>query len=122
MNPVPGATGSSYTTPPLTTAANYWVRVSNAVGSADSVTAAITLGAPPSITAGPQSQTVQSGHPAALSVAATGTSLTYQWYLGASGTTTSPISGATGSSYTTAPLTSTTSYWVRASNPYGVPA
>ena len=80
------------------------------------------LGIPPSITAGPQSQTVQSGHTATLSVTATGTDLTYQWYLGASGTTTSPINGATGSSYTTPALTSTTSYWVRASNPYGVPA
>lgn len=74
----------------------------------------------PVITVEPISQTIASGATAALSVAATGTpTLTYQWYVGASGTTTSPISGATSSSYTTAALTMTTSYWVRVSNGAG---
>jgi hypothetical protein len=55
-----------------------------------------------------------------LSVAAIGTpSPTYQWYAGTSGTTSSPISGATSSSYTTPTLTNTTSYWLRASNMVG---
>ena len=51
---------------------------------------------------------------------ATGTEpLTYQWYEGASGDITNPIAGATGSSYTTPPLTHNTQYWVRVSNGFG---
>ena len=69
----------------------------------------------PSITLQPQGQTIQSGQTAMLSVSASGTSLTYQWYQGTSGNTSSPISGATSSSYTTPALTQTTSYWVRVS-------
>ena len=68
----------------------------------------------------PQSQTIASGTTATLSVTATGTApLSYQWYSGTSGTTTNPIAGATGSSYTTPGLTTTTSYWVRVANASG---
>ena len=96
------------------------MRVSNANGTADSATATITIGAPPVITTQPASQTIASGQTATLSVVATGTApLTYQWYVGTSGTTTTPIAGATASSYTTPALTSTTSYWVRVSNASG---
>ena len=42
-NPVAGATGSSFTTPALTATATYWVRASNAAGSADSNTATVTV-------------------------------------------------------------------------------
>lgn len=74
----------------------------------------------PTISASPASQSISSGQTATLSVAATGTAtLTYQWYVGTSGTTTSPISGATSSGYTTPTLTTTTSYWVRVSNGSG---
>jgi hypothetical protein len=74
----------------------------------------------PVITTPPQSQVIASGQTATLNVAATGTApLTYQWYLGTSGTTTTPIAGATASSYTTPTLTSTTSYWVRVANGSG---
>jgi hypothetical protein len=77
----------------------------------------------PSITAQPSSQTITSGSTATMSVTASGTApLKYQWYIGASGTTTSPISGATTSSYTTPALTRTTSYWVRVSNSAGAAA
>jgi uncharacterized repeat protein (TIGR03803 family) len=75
----------------------------------------ITLAAP-MITTQPQSQTIASGTAANLSVVASGSGLSYQWYVGTAGTTTSPIAGATSSSYTTAALTSTTSYWVQISN------
>jgi CSLREA domain-containing protein len=69
------------------------------------------------ITTQPANQTIASGQTATLSVVATGTApLSYQWHIGASGTTTSPITGATSSNYTTPALTSTTSYWVRVSN------
>ena len=120
-SPIGGATASSYTTPPLSTATSYWVRVSNAFGTANSTTAIISIGVPPSITAQPQSQPIVSGSTTTLSVAATGTPpLTYQWYVGASGNTASPIGGATSSSYTTPPLTTATSYWVRVLNLYGI--
>ncbi len=73
---------------------------------------------PPSITSNPQSATI-SGGSRTLSVTATGTTpLSYQWYIGTSGNTSSPISGATSSSVTVTP-TSTTSYWVRVSNSCG---
>jgi uncharacterized repeat protein (TIGR02543 family) len=51
-----------------------------------------------------------------LSVTATGSALTYQWYQGTSGSILNPVSGATSSSFTIPPLTTTTSYWVRVSN------
>ncbi|MBK9713170.1 MAG: ExeM/NucH family extracellular endonuclease [Kouleothrix sp.] len=122
-SPVSGATGSSFSTPPLSATASYWVRVSNSAGSADSNTATITVTpavVAPSITTQPQSQTVAAGVSASLSVVASGTApLTYQWYEGASGNTASPVSGATGSSFSTPPLSATASYWVRVSNSAG---
>jgi len=119
-SPISGATSSSYTTPALTQTTSYWVRVSQPCSSisVNSNTATITVNpvcTAPSITLQPQGQTIQSGQTAMLSVSASGTSLTYQWYQGTSGNTSSPISGATSSSYTTPALTQTTSYWVRVS-------
>jgi hypothetical protein len=120
-SPIPGATSSSYTTPALTATTSYWVRVSNAAGSADSNTATVTVSAPPAITSHPASVTVDPGQTTTLSVAATGGApLTYQWYVGSSGNTASPIAGATSSSYTTPAMAATTSYWVRVSNGSGV--
>ena len=73
---------------------------------------------PPAITAQPPSSTVTSGTAVTLTVGATGTTpLTYQWYVGASGSTASPI-GSNSSSLTVTPTT-TTSYWVRVSNSCG---
>jgi hypothetical protein len=114
---IAGATASSYTTPVVPSTTNYWVRVSSPFGASDSITAAITT--TPMVTSEPRSQTIASGQTSMLSVGATGTAtLTYQWYQGPSGTTTHPILGAIGSSYTTPALMSTTSYWVRVSNGY----
>ena len=73
----------------------------------------------PAITAQPTSRTITSGTSTTLSVTATGTSpLSYQWYIGTSGNTGNPISGATSTSVTVAP-TATTSYWVRVTNACG---
>jgi hypothetical protein len=81
------------------------------------------VGVPPTITAQPQSQGIASGQTALLSVVATGTApLSYQWYVGTSGTSSTPIAGATVSIYTTPALTGTTNYWVRVSNSFGSPA
>jgi uncharacterized protein YkwD len=125
-SPLGGATSKSYVTPALTSTTSYWVRVSNAVGSTNSVTATVTVTVPPpvgvapSITTQPQSQTVNQGQAATLSVGASGTApLAYQWYAGSSGTTSSPVSGATSSSFTTPALSGTASYWARVSNAFG---
>jgi hypothetical protein len=73
----------------------------------------------PAITQQPASTTITAGGSATLSVGVTGTApLSYQWYIGTSGTTTSPIAGATGASVTVTPST-TTSYWVWVSNSCG---
>jgi hypothetical protein len=117
-----GTNATSFTTPALTVATAYWVRVSNACGRADSTTATITIGSactPPSITAQPQSRTVASGHAATLSVTATGTApLSYHWYQGNAGDASIPV-GADASTFTTPPLTAQTSFWVRISSPCG---
>ena len=114
-----GSNSTGFTTPALTTATNYWVRVSNAYGSADSATAVIAIGVAPSITSAPASQTIASGATATLNVAATGTDpLSYQWYQGSSGVTTTPV-GSNSTSFTTPALTTATNYWVRVSNAYG---
>ncbi|MEP6743710.1 MAG: CHAP domain-containing protein, partial [bacterium] len=74
----------------------------------------------PSVTTQPSNQSITSGQTATLNVVASGTSpLTYQWYQGSSGNTSSPIAGATSASYTTPALTITTSYWIRLSNACG---
>jgi Ig-like domain CHU_C associated len=73
----------------------------------------------PAITSQPQAVNIDSGGTATLRVTASGTSPTFQWYVGASGVTSAPISGATSASYTTTPLSSSRTYWVRASNGSG---
>ncbi|MFZ3169883.1 MAG: immunoglobulin domain-containing protein [Candidatus Methanoperedens sp.] len=100
---IPGATGSSYTTPAATLAdsgANFSVNVSNSVGNVISSNATLTVNpAPvsPVITTQPLSQTVIEGQTATFSVEATGTApLAYQWQKDGEA-----ISGATGSTYTT---------------------
>ena len=73
----------------------------------------------PVITAQPAGATVTSGSTRTLSVTASGTApLAYQWYIGASGVTTTPIGGATSATLSVAPAV-TTSYWVRVSNACG---
>ena len=114
-----GTNSASFTTPALTTATNYWVRVTNTFGTANSNTAAITIGVGPSITTHPASQTIASGATAALTVQANGAGLSYQWYQGTSGTTTTPV-GTNSASFTTPALTTATNYWVRVSNTFGV--
>lgn len=74
----------------------------------------------PAITAQPTSRTITGGASTTLSVTATGTApITYQWYIGSSGSTAAPVSGGTSSSLTVSP-SATTSYWVRVTNACGV--
>lgn len=97
---IAGATTSSYTksNAQANDAGSYSVVVNNAGGNAFSSNAVLTVTFPPTITTGPQSQTVSAGTSASFSVTATGGgTLSYQWFFGAS-----PISGATASIYTIA--------------------
>jgi hypothetical protein len=80
------------------------------------------------LTGQPQSQTISRGQTAILTVGAQPADkssvrasslsgpLTYQWYVGSSGDRSSPIPNANAPSYTTPPLTTTTTYWVTVTN------
>jgi formylglycine-generating enzyme required for sulfatase activity len=112
-----GTNSASFTTPTLSATTSYWVRVSNSAGSVNSTLA--TISCSPTITTQPASQTIASGSTTTLTVTASGPSpLTYQWYRGAVGTTTTPV-GTNSASFTTPTLSDTTSYWVRVSNSAG---
>lgn len=79
-------------------------------------------GNPPVITVQPVGDNYDGITPVTLSVTATGDApLTYQWYEGVSGDTSTPIMGATASTYDAEPVTET-SYWVRVSNGVNPPA
>jgi Ig-like domain CHU_C associated len=111
--PVLTATGTTlnYLTPPLIANAQYWAEFTN--NSCVSRTTTYTVNVcKPAITAHPQSSTILSGAQASLSAAATGSPLTWQWYIGSSGNTAQPIAGATASTYAPTP-SATTTYWVR---------
>ncbi|MFT3868812.1 MAG: immunoglobulin domain-containing protein [Nibricoccus sp.] len=100
---ISGATSSSYTISGATTndAGSYSVVVTGTGGSVTSNSVTLTVNAPTVITQQPTALAVISGQSATLSVAATGTSLTYQWRKGGTN-----ISGATSASYTIATTTS----------------
>jgi hypothetical protein len=107
-----------------TTTTSYWVKVTNACGSVSSNTATVTVQSctPPSITTQPQPKTISIGGAANMSVVAAGTSpFTYQWYIGNSGDTSNPISGARSASPSIS-LSATASVWVRVTGQCNPPA
>lgn len=118
--PIPGATGSTYQTPPLTSTKSYWVRVWNGLGNEDSTTAILTMQAPPVITAQPPSRTFNMGSGASTSVAATGNNISYQWYQGLAGDVSSPVAGQTSFNFNLPDdVPGVQFYWVRVSNDLG---
>ncbi len=86
---------------------------------ASAVTILIDERTPPVVTQQPSGISIFTGMTATLTVAASGQSLSYQWYQGGSGDTSQPVAGATGNAFTTPAQTVTTSYWVRVSNSGG---
>ena len=117
---ISGATGSSYTLASPQAAdsgSTFNVRVSNAVGSATSSSATLTVNAPPSIVSQPSSSAIFVSQTATFTVTASGSpSLSYQWRKNGAN-----ISGATSASYSiaNAQTTHAGSYSVVVSNPFG---
>ncbi len=100
--PVAGATGPVLVLAAVTAAdaGSYAVTVNNAVGTATSDAAVLTVLGAPAIAAQPAAATVFEGEAATFGVEATGAGLRYQWLQDGR-----PIAGATGASYTTPPAT-----------------
>jgi hypothetical protein len=117
--PIGGATSASY---PISSAGSadvgsYQVVVTNALGTATSQAASLTLNVPVTITQQPQGRTVALGAGLSLSVTAVGTGpLAYQWRKGGVA-----IAGATAASYAVAAaqLANAGSYTVAVSNVVG---
>ena len=110
---ITGATSSVYTinNTQSSAAGNYSVVVSGSCGTASS-TVSLTVNTPVAITSQPISvSNLCPGSVATLSVAATGTNLSYQWFSG-----TTAITGATAATFTT---TAAGSYYVIVSNSCG---
>jgi hypothetical protein len=74
----------------------------------------------PAITAQPQRSTIRSGASATLTVAASGGELRYRWYQGNAGDRTKLLITTFNPSFTTPPLSGTTSYWVEIENNCGM--
>jgi len=123
-NPV-GTDSPSFTTPAINTVKNYWVKVVNGCGSADSQTITLTPQSSPTcqapvIQTGPASQTIPLGSNAQLTVAHSGTPpFGYQWYQGNKGDLSLPMPGGINRDFTTPNLDRDTSFWVRVGNQCG---
>ena len=122
--PIANANGSTITVQPSVTT-SYWVRVSNACSpAADSDAGVVTVNGCPIVTINSLSNDVSilEGLSTTISASASGGSgITWQWYVGQSGVTTAPLTGATTPSLTVHPA-ATTSYWVQVRNDCGAVA
>ena len=119
-NPV-GTSSPNFTTPPVTEAQSYWVRVTNACGTDNSDT--ININPAPCegahITTEPASKKIAPGTSTTITVAAAGTApLKYQWYRGNVGDTSNKV-GTSSPTLNTGVLNATTSFWVNVSNACG---
>jgi hypothetical protein len=113
-SPVAGGTSATLAVSPTATR-DYWVRVSGPCGqSVDSAAATVTVCAPPVITAQPvDPPAIPANYGQVVQVVASGTNLTYQWYLGQTGDLSSPVGGATDAMLTLFSVPYTQYYWVR---------
>ena len=122
-SPIPGETGAVLLLADLTTddAGPYEVRISNSAGSVVTAPAELVVGGTPRIVRQPVDPTVRSGDGVTLRVEAESSTDApqFQWYEGESGDVSMPIEGATTSTYSTAPLATTSSFWVSVSNDFG---
>ncbi len=93
-----GTNSPLFTTPALTQSTSYWVKVTNACGTALSNIATITVTTPgdcpkPSFAIQPASSNPVPGTPTYLVAFATG-AISYQWYKGVTGDTSTPVNGS----------------------------
>lgn len=119
--PVSGATAAAFITPIVVTPTSYWLRAENDCGTATSTAAILTPVATcvaPSISRQPASGPVAAGAATTLTVTASGTSLTYQWYQGPVFDFTHPV-GASSPSLVTPAINTLTQFWVRITSPCG---
>ncbi|WP_214228989.1 putative Ig domain-containing protein, partial [Pedobacter sp. B4-66] len=109
-------TGSSFTTPVLTASTTYYVEAS--AGNCTSVTrtaVAVTVNTLPALaTVTTNNSTISAGQTATLAATAPA-GITIKWYSAPTG----GVALAQGTSYTTAPLSATTTYYVETSNASG---
>jgi hypothetical protein len=115
-------TGASVNVGPLDLTTQYWASLANSCGEVETRTVTINVSqcTAPAITTQPAAtQKIPTGTTVTLSVAATGTgTLHYQWFQGAVGDTSKPV-GTDSATFTSAPLTASTSFWVRVTNDCG---
>jgi hypothetical protein len=119
---ISGQTGASLSLTNVTgnDSGDYKCRITNTYGTTTSDVATVSVQAPPGISYIPGTVNVATGGSGYLYVTATGDApLSYQWYLGASGDTSNPVSGANADTYNTPALSGSASYWVRISNAVG---
>jgi len=101
--------------------ASYSVSATNSSGSVTSTAVRLAVVSSVIITSTPGNVAIVANDRAQLNVSATGNgSLVYQWYQGATGVTTAPISGATAALFTTPTLSVSTNYWVRVTDAGGI--
>ncbi len=105
---IAGATSATYTTPALTSAANYWVKVASGICSTNSTTATVSICSYPATTNQPADRYVKSGVATLLKVSLNPTPQTYKWYRGVKGDRTQLLSYAP---YFNVYPTVTTQYW-----------
>jgi Ig-like domain CHU_C associated len=106
------------TSPVINATTTFYAKITNACSTVTTnvvtITATQTCNAPAVTSASATPATAQPGTPITLAVDATGSSLTYQWFRGASGDTSNPISGATSSTFVDTPAAAGTFlYWVK---------
>lgn len=120
-----GTNSNEFTTPALTQTTSYWVKITNACGTATSQLATITVGTqcvPATIATQPGDTTVQLGNGISLAVTAAGdTPFSYQWYEGEKDDVTKPIANATAATLVLPAFTTagTFRYWVKVTNACG---
>jgi len=119
--PVPSGNTATISVSPSSTT-TYWAQVTNSCpSSANSAAVTVTVNPPTCTAVGITSatatpSTISQGSSSSLNVAATGTGpLSYQWYVGSPGTTTSPVPSGNTATISVSPSTTTT-YWAQVTN------
>jgi hypothetical protein len=107
-NPIPGANGSTYGTPPLTAEATYRVRITAGTCFVDSVQAAVSMCAYSPVIHAPADRDIAAGQTTRLSVTLSPVPQQNRWYRGAQGDRSNPIGSH---SYVDVSPTVTTQYW-----------